>query len=155
MASEYRCAVCDGPFVPIKRWDKVPRLPQAYCSRPCANAGIARKTIEQRAEKMRGSGTGRTKYRKRNNRHEHRTIAEQKLGRSLLPGEIVHHINGNSHDNDPANLAIMTQAEHARIHSTKNRICDVPACSRKHAARGFCGMHYQRWCNGKEVMPYA
>lgn len=46
----------------------------------------------------------------------HRVVAELKLGRALLPGEIVHHIDGDKWNNDPDNLAVMTQAEHARIH---------------------------------------
>jgi len=25
------------------------------------------------------------------------------------------------------------------------RTCNVPGCSRKHTARGYCGLHYERW----------
>lgn len=38
----------------------------------------------------------------------------------------------------------MTQAEHARLHSTKNRKCEQPGCEKKHYAKGFCSVHYQR-----------
>jgi hypothetical protein len=86
-----------------------------YCSRPCANAGASRASAEQRGEAQRGRGEGRT-YRKRNGRHEHRAVAEQKLGRPLKRGEIVHHIDGDYLNNDPDNLAVMTQADHIRIH---------------------------------------
>jgi hypothetical protein len=38
------------------------------------------------------------------------------LGRPLEPGEIVHHIDHDKRNNDPANLQVMTQAEHMRLH---------------------------------------
>lgn len=57
-----------------------------------------------------------TTYRKYFGRHHHRVAAEEMLGRKLIKGEIVHHIDGNRHNNSHDNLQVMTQAEHARIH---------------------------------------
>jgi hypothetical protein len=63
--------------------------------------------------KSRGTGKG---YVKVNGRHEHRSVAEQKLGRPLMPGEIVHHKDSNKKNNSPDNLEVIRQPEHVRLH---------------------------------------
>jgi hypothetical protein len=55
-------------------------------------------------------------YLKHYGRHEHRVVAERMLGRPLKRGEIVHHIDGDKHNNAPENLRVMSQGEHVREH---------------------------------------
>lgn len=63
-----------------------------------------------------GTGEGLT-YTKIYGKAAHRVVAEQMLGRKLLPGEVVHHLDGNKQNNDPENLYVFaSQAEHAEWH---------------------------------------
>lgn len=55
-------------------------------------------------------------YAKFYGRHEHRVMAEQKLGRPLRRGEVVHHIDGDKRNNAPDNLEVITQSEHINAH---------------------------------------
>jgi len=43
-------------------------------------------------------------------------VLEEKLGRSLEPEEVAHHINGITDDDRPENLQVMTNSEHTRLH---------------------------------------
>ena len=70
----------------------------------------------KRSRAMRGTGEGKA-YRKLLGKHEHRRIAEAILGRPLEEGEVVHHLDGNKLNNDPANLEVLpSESAHVKEH---------------------------------------
>lgn len=122
------CIICGTP---------VTRIPSHMLENACCSKACTEKYRKQRASKMAkelnptkmtpevraklrkarlGKGEGKS-YEKTYGRHTHRVVAEEKLGRKLKPGEIVHHIDGNKRNNHPDNIQVLpSQAEHARIH---------------------------------------
>lgn len=51
---------------------------------------------------------------------QHRGIAEQILGRRLESWEVVHHINGQRHDNRLENLCLLHESDHDDFHDWLN-----------------------------------
>jgi|ERR1035438_3715743 hypothetical protein len=118
-ANPVACAACSKMFVPDRN-KPGPR----YCSKKCIwkatkgpefNARIAKASAAKRGDIQRGRGEGKA-YRKRDGRHEHRIVAEQKLGRKLLRSEVVHHKDGDKLNNAPDNLIVMRQGKHMQEH---------------------------------------
>ena len=85
-------------------------------------------------------------------KYEHRIVAEQMLGRTLEPDEIVHHINHDTLDNRPENLRVMTAGEHTILHmsitswSIRYESCkECHTTDRRHESHGLCTACYQRY----------
>jgi hypothetical protein len=93
----------------------------------------------------------------------HRIIMENSLNRQLINNEIVHHKDGDRHNNNVENLEIMTREKHASLHNLKypsgghtielicancGKIFIRKYCARqdnKNNKRNFCSRH----CNGQ------
>lgn len=92
----------------------------AHLSELNRNLNPTKMTKEMRAimRKVRlGTGEGKT-YTKYYGRSAHRVVAEQILGRKLKKNEVVHHIDGNRRNNDPANLMVFSSSsDHMRYHA--------------------------------------
>lgn len=54
---------------------------------------------------------------------EHIIVMEKTIGRYLLPGEVVHHVDGNKENNNPENLMLFSShTEHMKIHNEINKL---------------------------------
>lgn len=70
--------------------------------------------------------------------YEHRLVAEGKLGRRLVSGEQVHHLDGNRANNDSANIEVVESLAHHRVHhrtQKKSRLLRLPG---QRNPRVFC-----------------
>lgn len=60
------------------------------------------------------------RYAKYDYAHEHRRIVETYLGRILTTNEVIHHVDGNTKNNDPSNLIVLTRSAHGKLHQYLN-----------------------------------
>jgi hypothetical protein len=47
---------------------------------------------------------------------EHILVAEERIGRLLLPNEVVHHVDADRTNNTPENLCVMNTTDHMLLH---------------------------------------
>jgi hypothetical protein len=51
----------------------------------------------------------------------HRFVMAWHMGRFLTPNEVVHHVDGDSQNNDISNLRLMSHEEHSSLHNKGKR----------------------------------
>lgn len=118
------CPQCLNEFAPSSRHKLCPKCraknamhPCADCQEPVYHAStrcrkcnsvreLLPKSFEDRSRRMSKRGYVYLSLPGRSNYAEHRYIMELHLGRDLLPGESVHHINGVRNDNRIENLEL-------------------------------------------------
>ena len=115
----FTCSVCAAFFT--VRPSRAERRNVKYCSYRCHQIGEGRKggtvTGEIKKEIAAKQPGGPKSYPKIKGRHAHRIAAEQKLGRALLPGEVVHHDDENRQNFSFENLIVLpNQSEHMKVH---------------------------------------
>jgi hypothetical protein len=74
---------------------------------------------------------------------QHRVVVERAIGRTLLPTEDVHHLNGDKTDNRPENLQVIDHGAHSRITSAERD----PLPRKSHCLNGhpFSGANLYVW----------
>lgn len=101
--SPVHCDWCGKQF--LKKKSDIERTKHNFCSHECET--FFRRKEGENSLNHRVNGTV-----------VYRQIAEQSLGRRLLPSEEVHHIDGNHRNNSPENLMVLSSSEHSKIHAS-------------------------------------
>jgi hypothetical protein len=97
----------------------------------------------------------------------HRVLMENKIGRLLERGEVVHHRDENKENNDIENLELLRNEEHSRLHRPErpnvvcvcecgNRFSDKSHSIRQRIAKSISGRIYcSKRCSAKYQHKYA
>lgn len=112
--AEFKCKICDKIFhVPQYR---IKKGKAKYCSRNC----LAKDLLGKYHNKFGFQPSNKPKHVYKCLRingksvREHRYLMEQSLGRKLEFWEHVHHIDGNSSNNNIENLVVLSNTDHQR-----------------------------------------
>jgi hypothetical protein len=116
------CSHCGKSFRPKHQASR-------YCSRSCAwsnNGKNQQRVTESWWLDQKGYLQGFVRVNGIKKRvKQHRWIIERHLGRTLLPTEDVHHINGNKTDNSIENLQVIDHGSHSSISNVRRSIAKV------------------------------
>ncbi len=108
------CASCGKQFYVARSIAK--RRLAIYCSNSCSQA-------PKKKDKVAGGGgyvwvhcPGHSSATNGGLAPEHRLVAEAKIGRPIVPGEVVHHLDRDKKNNNAVNLLVLSRAEHLLVH---------------------------------------
>jgi len=131
----------------LKHWDSIvkARKQNRFCGRVCANRHNARTRPSTRGWVTTSKGyialrdpdhpmADKTGY-----VLEHRAVVAERIGRTLEPFEVVHHINGVRGDNRPENLELMIKSDHDRLDRKPPEPFPCPHCGGMIASRAYVG----------------
>ena len=88
----------------------------------------------------------------------HRIIMENYIGRLLTKEEVVHHIDGNGHNNTIENLQLLDRIEHNLLHGKEQKHSNIYICpyclkeferTNKKIHKGYKLTFCSQVCNGK------
>ena len=94
---------------------------------------------------------------------EHQKVAEEQLGRLLRGDEVIHHLDGDKTNNDPANLVVITVSQHLALHGRKGRTmldlvcdqCSKPFQREKGQSKGSKGYRFNYCSRSCSAPPSA
>ena len=147
------CAWCDQVFSILLR--RVTQGEGRYCSRRCANLARRKRTpVEWGGQTFWLNPKSGYYISGRAGVFLHRAMWEKWHG-PVPAGYVVHHIDGDKTNNTLTNFALMTKADHCRLHNELDPgrlgkrprsygLCLWPGCGEYGCSRGYCRRCYMR-----------